>query len=195
MEHKHHGKSSAKFLNADEILSKLNLTGTETFMDAGCGDGYISKKAIEEYLPNGQVYAVDVYDGSIKDMDDYKNQNNVTNLINIQADISQKIPEISTRSVDVILMVNVFHGFKAYGEMDEVIDNLKNILKNNGSIAIVDFKPIDMSFGPPVEIRTSHAELEVLFKKHGFKKVFLNVDIGESVVEGKSHFFIIFEME
>ena len=46
MEHRHHGKSSEKFLDSDEILSKLNLKGDEVFMDVGCGDGYISKKAI-----------------------------------------------------------------------------------------------------------------------------------------------------
>ena len=194
MEHKHHGKSSSKFLNADEILSALNLTGAESFVDAGCGDGYISKKAIE-YLPDGQVYAVDVYDKAIEDMDDYKNQNSISNLINIQADISHEIPEISGHCFDVVLMVNVFHGFKASGEMDEVIDNLNNILKANGRIAIVEFKPIDMSFGPPLEIRTSHVELEELFEKHGFKKEYLNVDIGESVAEGKSHYLIIFEKE
>ena len=62
-------------------------------------------------------------------------------------------------------------------------------------MAIVDFKPLDMSFGPPVEIRLSHIELEELFKKHGFKKAYLNVDIGEEIPEGKSHFFVIFEKE
>ena len=32
MEHKHHGKSSAKFLDSDEILSELDLKGDEVFM-------------------------------------------------------------------------------------------------------------------------------------------------------------------
>jgi len=195
MEHKHHGKSSAGFLNADEILSQLNLTGNETFMDAGCGDGYISKKAMENYLSAGRVYAVDVYDDAIKRMNDFKNENNIQNLINVQGDISKEIPEINDESVDVILMVNVFHGFKASGEMDKVIVELKKLLKTNGRMAIVDFKPLDMSFGPPAEIRLSHIELEELFKKHGFKKTYLNVDIGEEIPEGKSHFFVIFEKE
>lgn len=195
MEHKHHGKSSAKFLNAEDILSQLDLNGSETFMDAGCGDGYISKKAIEKYLSAGHVYAVDVYEDAIKKMNDYKNENNISNLTNVQGDISKEIPEINDGSVDVILMVNVFHGFKASGEMGNVIDMLKKLLKTNGRMAIVDFKPLDMSFGPPVEIRLSHIELEELFKKHGFKKAYLNVDIGEEIPEGKSHFFVIFEKE
>ena len=68
MEHKHHGKSSATFLNSDEIIKELNFKGNETFMDVGCGDGYISLKAIDEYLPEGTVYAVDIYDKAIEDL-------------------------------------------------------------------------------------------------------------------------------
>ena len=194
MEHKHHGKSSAKFFNAGEILSELNLKGDETFMDAGCGDGYISKEAIGR-LPDGMVYAVDVYDEAIIGMDEYKNKNNISNLNNIQADITKDIPGINDESVDVILMINVFHGFKASDEMDEVALNLKKLLKTGGKLAIVDFKPIEMEFGPPMEIRCSHVEIENVFEKHGFEKEYLNVEIGEDTTEGKSHFLIMFEKE
>jgi SAM-dependent methyltransferase len=124
-----------------------------------------------------------------------KNQNGISNLINIQADISQEIPGIVNQSVDVILMVNVFHGFKASGEMDKVIDNLKKVLKSEGRIAIMEFKPIEMSFGPPIDIRLSHVEMEELFEEHGFKKKYLNVDFGADAPEGKSHYLIIFEKE
>lgn len=195
MEHKHHGKSSEKFLDSHEILSELNLAGSETFMDAGCGDGYISKKAIEEFLPEGKVYAVDVYDEAIAELDEYKEKNHISNLISICADLACEIPDVNDESVDVILMINVFHGFKASDEMDEVVLNLRKLLKNGGKFAIVEFKPIEMQFGPPLEIRCSHAELENLFEKHGFRKVHLNVEIGEDVAEGKSHFMIIFEKE
>ena len=76
MEHRHHGKSSANFLDSDEILTELNLNGNETFLDAGCGDGYISKKAIEDYLPEGKVYAVDAYPESVRELKEYVDENN-----------------------------------------------------------------------------------------------------------------------
>ncbi|WP_458453688.1 class I SAM-dependent methyltransferase [Methanobrevibacter sp.] len=195
MEHEHHGKSSANFLDADEILSQLNLEGNETFMDAGCGDGYISKKAIEEFLPDGKVYAIDVYSESVKNLKEYATENEMGNLMAIQGDLTQEISGIDDESVDVILMLNVFHGFKASGEMGKVIEVLKRLCKVGGRIAVMDFKPIEMPRGPPIEIRCSHAEVESLFEKHGFRKHFLNVDIGESIPEGKSHFLIIFEKE
>ena len=64
MQHKHHGKSSAKFFDCDDILNELNLEGNGTFMDAGRDDGYISIRAIEKYLPKCRVYAADIHNES-----------------------------------------------------------------------------------------------------------------------------------
>ena len=193
MEHKHHGKSSAKFLNAEDILDELNLEGNETFMDAGCGDGYISIKAIEEYLPNGTVYAVDIYDESIKSLDNYKKENNLENLINIEADISEGISCVEDDSIDVILMVNVFHGFNTPDAQDVVIEELKKLIRDGGKIAIVDFNPIEIPHGPSVDIKMSPKYLEEIFNNHGLKQTYLNDEMGTDYPNGKSHYLAIFE--
>ena len=192
MGHVHHGKSSATFLDSDEILSGLNLMGDETFIDAGCGDGYIAIKAMEKYLPDGRVYAVDSYDKSIEELEIYKRENNLENLTNIEADITKSIPGVENDSIDVALMVNVFHGFTSENR-DDVISEFRRILKINGRLAIMDFKPVEMQRGPPVNIKYSPKELEEIFGNHNFKKIYLNEDIGEEIPEGRSHYLIIFE--
>ena len=194
-EHKHHAKSSIKFIKSDEVLSQLNLNGNETFMDAGCGDGHIAIKAIEDYLPDGCAYAVDNYEPSIAELEEYKAKNNVENLINIQADITGDIVQIEDDSIDMIFMLNVVHGFKSAGNMDDVIDNLTRILKNDGKFAIVEFRPIDLPIGPPLEIKYAPEELEGIFNSHGFKKAYLNEELGQDGPDGKSHYLIIFEKE
>ena len=194
MEHKHHAKSSVNFLDSDEILQKLNLNGSEFFMDAGCGDGHIAIKALNDYLPNGMAYAVDNYDISIKELEEYKQENNLDNLVNIQADLTEDIPQIEDNSIDIIFMLNVVHGFKASGNMDDVIEKLLRILKNDGKIAIVEFKPIEWTFGPPLEIKYAPNELEEIFKGYGFKKVYFS-ELGQEELEEKSHYLIIFEKE
>ena len=195
MEHQHHGKSSSKFLNPDDVLSELDFRGDETFMDAGCGDGHNAIKILEEYNHKGTVYAVDVYDASIEDMEKYKSENDVQNLINIEADITEGIPGVDDESVDVILMVNVFHGFKASRKLDEAVIELKRIVKKDGKIAIMDYKAWDVPKGPPTPVRSSPEELEELFNRHGLKMTYLNEDIGEDIPEGKSHYLIMFEKE
>ena len=195
MEHVHHAKSSAKFLDSDEILGELNFKGDETFMDLGCGDGYISLKAIEDYLPNGKVYAVDVYDVAIDELNKFKDANDIKNLINIEADVTQGIFDVKDDSVDVLLMLNVFHGFRDSETRDKVVRELARLIKEDGRIAIMEFKPIDWSFGPPTEIKCSPYELEELFNEHGLKKVHLNENMGQKSPEGNSHYMIIFEKE
>ncbi len=193
MEHRHHGKSSANFLDADEILTELDLKGNETFMDAGCGDGYIAIKAIDKYLPDGKVYAVDNYPQSINDLEEYKKENNVGNLFNVEADLAGEISEIEKASVDVVLMLNVFHGFKK--NADEAILELKRVTKDDGRIAIMEFAPVEMQFGPSLEVRVSPDELEKQFSNHGLKKIYLNEDIGAEIPDGKSHYLMIFKKE
>ena len=190
--HRAHGFSSAHFLDSDEIIQELNLTGNETFMDAGCGDGHNAIKVLEDYNHKGLVYAVDIYDASIEDMETYKTENNVENLINIEADITEGIPGVDDESMDVILMVNVFHGFKASRKLDEAVEELARIIKKDGKIAIMDYKPWDVPKGPPTQYRSSLADLEKLFNKHGLEQIYLNEEIGEDIPEGKSHFLIMF---
>ena len=193
--HRAHGFSSAHFLDSDEIINELNLTGNETFMDAGCGDGHNAIKILEDYNHEGLVYAVDIYDASIEDMETYKKENNVENLINIEADITKGIPGVEDESVDVVLMVNVFHGFKASRTIDEAIEELKRIIKKDGKIAIMDYKAWDVPNGPPTKMRSSPDDLEKLFNKHSLKKIYLNEEIGEDIPEGKSHYLIMFKKE
>ena len=191
--HRAHGFSSANFLDSDEIIKELMLNGDETFMDAGCGDGHNAIKILEDYNHKGTVYAVDIYDASIEDMETYKNDNNVENLINIEADITEGIPGVEDGSIDVVLLVNVFHGFKASRKLDEAVLELSRIIKDDGKIAIMDYKAWDVPNGPPTKMRSSPEDLEKLFNKHNLKKVYLNEEIGENIPQGKSHYLIMFK--
>lgn len=193
--HRAHGFSSVNFLDSDEIIGELHLKGNETVMDAGCGDGHIAIKLLEDYGHEGTIYAVDIYDASIEDMEAYKKDSSAENLINIEADIPKGISGVDDESVDVVLMVNVFHGFKASRTMDEAIDEFARIIKADGRIAIMDYKAWEVPKGPPTAIRSSPSELEEAFAKHNLKMTYLNEEIGEDIPQGKSHYFIVFQKE
>ncbi len=192
--HRIQGRSSEDFLDADDILKQLNIQGHENFMDAGCGDGHVAIKALK-YIKDGNVFAVDIYEPSIEDLNKYKNNNNIKNLKPILSDISYHI-DVNDNIVDIVLLVNVFHGFTATKKVDEAINELSRIINDDtGRIAIMDFKKQDVKHGPPVSIRSSPQQLEKIFKKHGFKVAYLNSDTGEDIPEGKSHYLIIFEKD
>ncbi len=192
--HRIHGISSENFLNAKEIINDLNLKGTETFLDAGCGDGHIAMEALNSLTDDATIYAIDNYEPSIIDLQKEIKEKNIKNMIALTSDISQHI-SIEDELIDISLLVNVFHGFKARQTTYEAISELKRITKTGGKIAIMDYKKIHAPHGPKYEVRSTIEELETMFAEQNLKKVYLNYAIGEDIKEdnGKSHFLIIFE--
>lgn len=57
--------SSGQFQWAQELIEKLDLTGSETLLDVGCGDGKVTA-AIYECLPQGRVVGIDSSPGMIE---------------------------------------------------------------------------------------------------------------------------------
>ncbi|OWT33198.1 SAM-dependent methyltransferase [Methanobrevibacter sp. 87.7] len=189
--HRVQGMSSESFLDGKEILNNLNLNGNEVFMDAGCGDGHIALEARNLLNKDAKIYAVDIYEQSIEDLKKQVNEENIDNIIPLVGDFTSHV-NVSDDSIDVILMVNVFHGFNAVRKLDETVEELKRIIKPGGKIAIMDYKKQEARHGPPYPIRMSSEEIEELFNKHGLKLLKLISDTGEDIETGKSHYLIIF---
>lgn len=189
--HRIQGISSESFLDANEILNNLDLKGDEVFMDAGCGDGHIAMEARKLLNDNSRIYAVDIYEPSVDDLKKQIEEENINNIIPLLGDFTNHV-DVSNDSIDVVLMVNVFHGFNAVRKLDEAVEEFKRIIKPGGKIAIMDYKKQEAKHGPPYPIRMDPKEIEDLFNKHGLKCLNLINDIGEDIETGKSHYLIIF---
>ena len=191
--HRIQSRSSESFIDAHEVISRLNLTGNEVFLDAGCGDGHVAMEAYNILNKNASIYALDIYEPSIEDLEKEIKEKKISNIIPIHSDISSHMA-LSNDAIDVTLMINVFHGFVAQNSVDEAIMELKRITKPKGKIAVMDYKKIDSKYGPPTYVRKNQKELEELFNKHDLKLVKLDNNIGELYEDGtKSHYLLIFE--
>ncbi|MCE7697381.1 MAG: class I SAM-dependent methyltransferase [Methanobacterium paludis] len=193
--HRIQGRSSESFIDARDVISRLNLEGNEVFMDAGCGDGHVAMEAYDMLDDEATVYALDIYEPSIEDLKKDLKEKGITNVIPIQSDIAGDIA-LEDNTVDMCLMLNVFHGFVAGEKSDEAICELKRIIKPGGKIAVMDFKKMDVKHGPPFEVRSSPEEIEAMFAKHDLKMVQLDNEVGEDLEEGcKSHYLIVFKKD
>lgn len=67
--HRIRGRSSESFIDAQEVLSGLDLKGDEVFLDAGCGDGHVALLAQELLDDDAVIYALDSYQPSMEDLE------------------------------------------------------------------------------------------------------------------------------
>ncbi len=191
--HRIQGRTSESFIDARDVISRLNLKGNEAFMDAGCGDGHASIIAHDMMNNDATIYALDIYQPSIEDMEKYVKDKGINNIIPIQSDIAGDIA-LDDNTMDISLMINVFHHLVAHERADEAICELKRITKPGGKIAVMDYKKEDTGYGPPVKFKSSEEEMEKMFKKHDLKMIQLDTEVGEVLDKGSmSHYLIVFQ--
>lgn len=175
--HVHHGKTSKDVLSSKKVLEAAGLKSGDTFLDAGCGEGYISLTASDLVGENGKIFALDVHPESIAHLKEVVADKNIKNLNALTADLTDKIP-LNDDVVDVCVMANVMHGFTINEEVDGVMREIKRVVKSDGIFAVVEFKKIEASRGPPYNIRIAPQELADLLSRYGFETV-ETTDVGE----------------
>ena len=180
--HVHHSRSSKDILSAMEVLEAVGLEIGDIFLDAGCGDGYISIAASNLVGDQGKIYALDVYPESIETVKKEIEDKKLDNTHAILADISKNIP-LDSDSIDIVLMANVLHGFVADEEVEKVMSNIVEVLKPGGVLAVVEFRKLDGIKGPPFNIRISPEEVSIILKDYGF-------DITDKLEIGQYHYIV-----
>lgn len=153
--HHHRGKSSESLLNKELILKALNIQAGQTILDAGCGNGYMSKVFSKEVTQSGKVYALDPDSESIEVL---RKETQGTNIEAIDGDIT-KPTELNQSSVDLIYLSTVIHGFSKQ-QIQDFLREAKRLLKPNAVLAIVEIEKQETRFGPPLAIRFSPEELK-----------------------------------
>jgi SAM-dependent methyltransferase len=129
----------------DEVLDALHLERTAVVADLGAGTGYFSAR-IAKRVPNGKLFAVDIEPDMVRYLRERAQREHLSVLVPVLATAeSSNLPE----PVDVVLVVDTYH------HIDRRIAyfaKLRESLRPNGRLAIVDFK-LDSPNGPPPEHR------------------------------------------
>lgn len=156
-ERKHRGKFTENLLNNDLIIKSLGIAPGQTVLDAGCGNGYMTKLFAKAVGPAGKVYALDTDSQAISIL---RHQTRGTNIETIMGDISQETV-IEASSLDMIYIATVLHSFTRQ-QLQEFIREVKRLLKPDGVLAVVEIVKQETPFGPPLSMRYSPEELKAL---------------------------------
>jgi len=152
--HHHKGKSSESLLDKANILSHLGIVPGQVVLDAGCGNGYMSKEFVKLTGQAGKVYALDPDKDAI---DALCAETSGTIIEPFVGDITEET-KLPASSIDLIYVSTVVHGFSR-SEMAGFATEVKRLLKPGGRLAVVEIRKEDTPFGPPLEIRVSPEEL------------------------------------
>jgi ubiquinone/menaquinone biosynthesis C-methylase UbiE len=151
----HRGNSTESLLDKDAILSGLGIGIGQVVLDAGCGNGYMSKEFLRLVGSAGKVYAVDTDKTAITAL---REGMEGTNLVAMVGDITTTT-DLPASAFDLIYLSTVFHGFSPE-QIKGFEKEVKRLLAPRGKLALVEIVKRVTPFGPPLSRRFSPEELK-----------------------------------
>jgi len=140
----------------DLLLQALKLKPGDLVADIGAGTGYYSWRMAKEVGEKGVVYAVDIQEEMLDLLAKRMAERKITNVKGVLGTITD--PKLPAQSVDLALMVDVYHEFDHPFEMMQAICRA---LKPGGRVAFVEFRAED----PKVPIKEVHKMSETQVRK------------------------------
>ncbi len=129
------------------VLDALNLKGNEVVVDFGAGSGYFSFLMAPKLNKGGKVLAVDLQDEMLSTI---RQRARALKLSNVEVNKSSETdPNLPPQSVDLVLLVDVYHELSfPY----EVMTKIRQALKPGGQVVFVEYRKED----PNVPIKEVH---------------------------------------
>jgi ubiquinone/menaquinone biosynthesis C-methylase UbiE len=133
------------------LMAALKLKPGDVAADIGAGTGYYTRRLAQAVGTNGVVYAVEIQQEML---DILTNKLAEVNIHNVKPALgTTSDPKLPAASVDLILMVDVYHEFDHPYEMAEA---MARALKPGGRMVFVEFRGED----PAVPIKPLHKMTE-----------------------------------
>ena len=146
-------------------LENLPITTRSVVADIGAGSGYYTFRMAPK-VPEGKVYAVEIQDEAILYLQNRSKELGFSNVIPVKG--GETTPNLPENSIDLAIMVDVYHELEYPQEMLEAI---KKSLKADGKLLLIEYRGED----PEVAIKPLHKMTVRQVKKeleaNGFKLI------------------------
>ncbi|HEV2809297.1 MAG TPA: methyltransferase domain-containing protein [Acidimicrobiales bacterium] len=109
------------------VLDRLELSGDETVLDAGCGSGTVTEQLLNR-LPGGRVVAVDGSAGMLQEAR-RRLAPSVHQVSFVHADLAQRLP---VQPVDAVVSSATFHWIPDHRAL---FTNLADVLRSRGRLS------------------------------------------------------------
>jgi len=136
-----------KYEEPEKVLDALNIREGMTVADVGAGVGYFTLRLAKRVKDSGRILAVDVQPemlGLLKKNAERDRLFNIDLVLGTPGD-----PRLPGGTVDLALLVDVYHEFE---HPEEMIRGIRNALKPDGRLVLVEYRGED----PAVPIKPEH---------------------------------------
>ncbi|MCX6379413.1 MAG: class I SAM-dependent methyltransferase [Armatimonadetes bacterium] len=129
------------------LIRALKLKPGMAVADIGAGSGYLSFPMAKLVAPSGKVYAVEIQQEMLDIIAQRGKEKKISNVVSVLGTISD--PKLEKNSIDLIIMVDVYHEFDHPWEMTTA---MVRSLKPGGRLVFVEYRRED----PNVPIKLVH---------------------------------------
>ncbi len=139
-----------------KLIESLQLKPSMTVADIGAGSGYFTRRIARKIQPDGLVYAVEIQSEMLEILEANMKRHQLKNFRSVLG--TERDPKLPASSVDLVLMVDVYHEFSFPHEM---MTKIHQALKPDGKVVFVEYRGED----PKVPIKPLHKMTEAQVKK------------------------------
>jgi len=146
------GPDRELYQKPDQIMDALGVADGSIVAEVGAAGGWFTVRLARRVGPRGLVYAEDIQEEMIASLErrmQRESLNNVRTVLGKNDD--SRLPD---EALDAVLIVEAYYEFEKPIEM---LRSVKNALKPNGRVAIVDYRKDGEGPGPPMEDRVNES--------------------------------------
>jgi ubiquinone/menaquinone biosynthesis C-methylase UbiE len=155
-------KKRDEWQSPSRVIKAVGIKRNSIVADIGSATGYFPVR-IAKKAKAGKVWGIDIEPNLVNYLNNRAKKEGIKNLYSILGTFSDPlIPE----KVDFIFIVNTYHHIS---NRSAYFQNLRNALKKNGKIVIIDFRKGDLPFGPKDKMKLSKAQITSELQASGYK--------------------------
>ncbi len=148
----------------EKVVDYLPIKKGDSVADIGAGTGYFTVPLAKKAGESGKIYAVDVEKRMLDLIKARAEKEKLQNIVEILA--KPHDPLLPRSSIDLIFICNTYFNFENKGQY---LATLKNVLKKDGRVAIIEHQLNSKHDKPPLHKRTAKEKVLEEFLKAGFK--------------------------
>jgi ubiquinone/menaquinone biosynthesis C-methylase UbiE len=149
----------------DLAIRLLRIQRGSTVADIGAGSGYMTLRLARAVGNKGTVYATDIQSGMLELLQKNLARERVTHVIPVLG--TPDDPKLPPDSIDLALMVDVYHEFS---QPQRMLQRIREALKANGRLVLLEYRAEDPDVPILPDHKMSKAQVKLELEHEGFKQ-------------------------